>query len=185
MASAVIQYPPLEQFKELDVQELCDECYSMRRGPVGETLKSEMINGSYFLQLSDEDINGMFDTLGDKIFVRNMLSHYKTCTSTGTDTSTSTAAAPQSQVSYILSHLPVVYVSQATMKSYCTKDYGEWVNEVVLPEPIQFPTKTRRFLEGKSSKIATGGIKYVQQIIDMYSFMYYIGVIYYQLYIYQ
>ena len=76
----------------------------MRRGPVGETLKSEMINGSYFLQLLDEDINSMFDTLGDKIFVRNMLSHYKACTSTsGTSTVTSTAPAPQSQVSYIIS----------------------------------------------------------------------------------
>ena len=48
------------------------------------------------------------------------------------------------------------------MKSYCTKDYGEWVDKVELPELIQFPTKTRRFLEGKSGKIATGGIKYVQ-----------------------
>lgn len=43
----------------------------------GETLKKEHINGCYFLQLSESDINSTFDALGDKIFIRNLLDHYK------------------------------------------------------------------------------------------------------------
>lgn len=68
---------PFEQFKQLNVQELYEQCCSMGREDVGETLKKEKLDGCYVLQITESDIDSIFDSLGAKIFIRNLLSHYR------------------------------------------------------------------------------------------------------------
>ena len=71
-------YPTLAEFERFTPGELSDFITSeLNNGNVAERLLEERISGEFLLLLKDEDVTQMFTVMGDRMFVKKLIHHYK------------------------------------------------------------------------------------------------------------
>ena len=71
-------YPTPAEFERFTPGELSDFITSeLNNENVAERLLEERISGEFLLLLKDEDVTQMFAVMGDRMFVKKLIHHYK------------------------------------------------------------------------------------------------------------